>query len=348
MSPDIITLLLQSALVLGLAFAVIAFALSRVRYETMASARSPEEQVELAVSEMHARRESPAAVVVVAAAGDGDIGPFRAVDRSFELGDGSHVWVLAADADRLGALIARLPRGRVGVAMAKASDRRTSGLVAQALKALQSNTQSDAVHVGTPGAPAERAKPAPAKPADAKPATDQSRLLDQDTGVLRSDRIGKVFPRFIRRARVRKRRASILHVALDRVQLIESHQGADALAHAVRHLSDLLQAHLREEDLIARLERTEFLACLEADAAGAEAAAKRLEQVVRENPCRLGGEAGGSLHLSVCIGVATEPEHGRSINQLLDASTHALNEARRVGAGTVRAFDESLLHRLDD
>lgn len=333
-SPEIITLILQSALVLGLTVGLFAFGLSRYRYETLASARSPEEQIELAISEVHAQRGGPAAVLLVGAANDEGIGPFREIDRSFQLEDGSRAWVLGADAERLDALIARLPRGRVGVAVATASDRRTSGLLAKAMQNLKADPVAE-----VPAA----AKTADSPRADPRRPDDQSRLLDPDTGVLRSDRIGRVFPRFIRRARVRKRRVSILHVALDRVSVIESLHGVEALDHAVRHLSELLQAHLREEDLIARLDRTEFLACLEADVQGAEAAAKRVEQVVREKPCRFGEDGGGTLHLSACIGIATEPDHGRSINQLLDASTHALDEARRVGAGTVRVFDQKLL-----
>jgi len=336
-SPEIITLLLQSALVLGLTFALVAFALSRYRYETLASARSPEEQIELAVSEVHARRDAPCAVLVVSP--EQGLGSFRAVDRSFQLDDDSYAWVLAADPERLEALVARLPRGRVGVAVAKPTVRRTKDLLAEARKQL-----NNPVQVGD-GALAQAVGTEPLK---TRGPSDQSRLLDPDTGVLRADRIGRVFPRFIRRARVRKRRVSILHVALDRVPVIESLHGREALNHAVRHLSDLVQAHLREEDLIARLDRTEFLACLETDIAGAEAAAKRLEQVVREQPCCFGEDGGASLHLIICIGIATEPDHGRSINQLLDASTHALNEARRVGAGTVRVFDEKLLQRVDD
>jgi len=330
-SPEITTLLLQSALVLGLAFLAAAFVLSRYRYETMASARSPEEQVELAVSKVHARRDKPCAVLV---AGSGKEGPFRSMDEDFTLADGTRVWVMAADADRLDALKKRLSDSGAGIAVAPPGRRQRATLLAEALE-MYRGTEAASAEPGSPEESLTRHGP-----------SDQSRLLDPHTGVLRSDRIGQVFPRFIRRARVRKRRVSILHVALDRAGTVESLHGEAALDEAIRHLSGVLQMNLREEDLIARLDRTEFVACLEAEQAGGEAAAKRLEQAVRETPCKVGAEAvAASLHLTVCIGVATEPEHGRTINQLLDATTHALSEAKKVGAGTVRVFNETLLRR---
>jgi diguanylate cyclase (GGDEF)-like protein/PAS domain S-box-containing protein len=141
-------------------------------------------------------------------------------------------------------------------------------------------------------------------------------------------------------ARRYKRSGALLIADLDRFKRINDEFGHAAGDEALRTVSRVLAANLRETDtlgrdeggLVARLGGDEFALLLpEADAAGAEAVGERLIAALAAEPVRLGDR---EVRLGISIGIATFG-HGesRTAQELLVAADRAMYVVKAAGGG---------------
>ena len=123
---------------------------------------------------------------------------------------------------------------------------------------------------------------------------------------------------------------SFVFLDLDGFKVVNDTHGHIVGSRTLRNLSKLLLECIRQVDTLARYGGDEFT-ILMADT-GHEAAmlvAERIRRTVEEYLFE-GGD-GAPLRLTISAGVASFPEHGRTREQLLDASDKAMYRAKSLG-----------------
>jgi diguanylate cyclase (GGDEF)-like protein len=91
---------------------------------------------------------------------------------------------------------------------------------------------------------------------------------------------------------------------------------------------------LREVDTFARYGGEEFICLLsETDLEGALTTAGKIQDAIRLR--KFGGLGEEAVHLTVSIGVASHPEHGRAFRPLIEAADQALYRAKQEGRDRV-------------
>jgi diguanylate cyclase (GGDEF)-like protein/PAS domain S-box-containing protein len=140
---------------------------------------------------------------------------------------------------------------------------------------------------------------------------------------------------------------SLLYVDLDRFKVINDnwgHRFGDAVIKAVARR---FQEQVRDSDTLARLGGDEFVLLLpDTGEDEALALADRLDASLRE-PVRVSGM---DMRVSASMGIATQPEHGNSLDELLKHADIAMYKAKRSGqtACCYRRDDSLRLRRQVD
>jgi diguanylate cyclase (GGDEF)-like protein len=99
-------------------------------------------------------------------------------------------------------------------------------------------------------------------------------------------------------------------------------------------LARRLSRCVRDIDTVARYGGEEFCLVLpETSPGGAEVVARRVLAAVSGEP--FGAPGGPPLHVTVSIGVAAYPEHGRTGGEVMRAADRALYAAKRTGRDKV-------------
>jgi diguanylate cyclase (GGDEF)-like protein len=128
---------------------------------------------------------------------------------------------------------------------------------------------------------------------------------------------------------------SLLLLDIDHFKLYNDRAGHRAGDHVLRRLGVILRAVARETDVVARYGGEEFAVILphtSPDDALAFAERVHAEVEVEKFPR---GEVQPGGHLSVSIGVASWPDHARSVEGLVEAADQALYRAKRLGRDRV-------------
>jgi diguanylate cyclase (GGDEF)-like protein len=120
-------------------------------------------------------------------------------------------------------------------------------------------------------------------------------------------------------------------VDVDRLKAILEGQGLLAGDAVLRTLARLLEAELRNVDVLARYRGDKFAVVIpRADRAGAVEVAERLRRAVESARFEDGAR------ITVSAGVASFPEDARDLESLVDAADAALFAAKRSGRNAVR------------
>lgn len=254
-------------------------------------------------------------------------------------------------AERLATRLLHLVQARggapvlMGIATHPENGEKTQALFEAAIQAL--NTAREKAGGNSAWAPAPRpAAEAPlAKTAAGKAPAETKRLLDELTGVLREDRVGPVVQKYLARLRRQEQAVSFLVVDVDHLARYNEHYGEETGDAILRELAELLQHGLREDDLIGRYQGDSFLVVMKCSAAHGLQAAQRLAAEVRRKAFSAGG---GSLRVTVSIGLAGYPEHGAHPARLLQAAEAALAASKKHGNNRCLLFDSSLLPERPD
>jgi diguanylate cyclase (GGDEF)-like protein len=138
----------------------------------------------------------------------------------------------------------------------------------------------------------------------------------------------------IRRAERYGSELSVLFLDLDRFKLVNDRYGHLVGSRALRQLGRVLAGCVRQVDTLARYGGDEFTILL-VDTGHEDAlrVAERIRATVEGS--RFQAARGESLALSVSVGVATYPAHGRTREELLDLSDKAMYRAKSVGRNRV-------------
>jgi len=134
----------------------------------------------------------------------------------------------------------------------------------------------------------------------------------------------------IRRAERYKKPLSVVFLDLDRFKLVNDNHGHLVGSQVLRNLSQLLSQCVRDVDTLARYGGDEFTILLvDTDHESALAIAERIRRTVESHVFEAG--RGGSLRLTVSLGVGSHPEHGTDRDRLLDTADKAMYRAKSLG-----------------
>jgi diguanylate cyclase (GGDEF)-like protein len=127
---------------------------------------------------------------------------------------------------------------------------------------------------------------------------------------------------------------SLLILDLDNFKDYNDTYGHIAGDEALKQLSEIMMANVRDTDIVARYGGEEFLVIMTHTAKeGAKNAAQKLRRAVEENVFQLKGQ---DTRITVSIGVATAPENADLYEELLDSADGALYSAKSAGRNRVR------------
>ena len=164
-------------------------------------------------------------------------------------------------------------------------------------------------------------------------------FIDDVTELYNARYLHEALQREIQRAERYSTELSVLFLDLDRFKLVNDQHGHLVGSRALRELGRVLADCVRQIDTLARYGGDEFTILLvDTGFEGALQVAERIRQTVQSHVFE-GGSA-GSLQLTVSVGVATFPQHGRASEELLDRSDKAMYRAKSVGRNRVCTAEE--------
>ncbi len=143
----------------------------------------------------------------------------------------------------------------------------------------------------------------------------------------------------IRRAERYEKPLSVVFLDLDRFKLVNDNHGHLVGSQVLRSLSQLLLQCVRDVDTLARYGGDEFTILLvDTDHEAAMAIAERIRRTVENHVFEAG--RGGSLRLTVSLGVGTYPEHGTDRTTLLDTADKAMYRSKSLGRNRTSSANE--------
>jgi diguanylate cyclase (GGDEF)-like protein len=158
---------------------------------------------------------------------------------------------------------------------------------------------------------------------------------DDMTGIQNRRAFQLVLEREAKQAARYKRRFSVLMIDADGLKAVNDDYGHEAGDRLIKLVATSIKEGLRASDSCARYGGDEFVALLpEADQAQAVAAGERIRRAVVNSSFDY---QGNSVSASVSIGVATCPDHGSEIADLMRAADQALYSVKKGGGNDVAA-----------
>ncbi len=171
----------------------------------------------------------------------------------------------------------------------------------------------------------------------AEPTGAPKGLLDPLTGLLRPERVGGAFQKYVSQYRRNEQPVSLLVVDVDHLRRYNDHYGRDAGDAILKSLGALMELHLRDSDLLGRLGGEEFVVAMPCSARSAWVAGQRLVAQIKRAPIPFGNS---SLRVTISVGLAGYPDHGTNARHLLEGAEAALSNAKENG-GNMCLVDET-------
>ena len=159
--------------------------------------------------------------------------------------------------------------------------------------------------------------------------TSKQSITDPLTGAGNLRHLTTTLTKEVERANRFNRPLSLLMLDLDHFKQVNDTAGHAFGDSVLREFARRLTACLRDVDVVARYGGEEFVVVLPETAAdGACAVAARIVDAVRSEPFRASGKG---RTVTVSVGVAAFPDHGRIASELTRAADAALYEAKHGG-----------------
>ena len=152
---------------------------------------------------------------------------------------------------------------------------------------------------------------------------------DQLTGLLTKESLYLALEMELKRCLRYELPLAVLMMDLDRFKSVNDAHGHLMGSHVLAEVGRLIRESIRSADVSARYGGEEFLAYLSETALpGAMLAAERVRRAIEEHRFRLDGS---TLAITISIGIAACPAHGRDITSLVRRADRALYRAKESG-----------------
>jgi diguanylate cyclase (GGDEF)-like protein/PAS domain S-box-containing protein len=159
-------------------------------------------------------------------------------------------------------------------------------------------------------------------------------VRDQLTGLFTLNYMEASLDQELSRALRNQRPLGLIGIDLDHFDVFNKAFGPDAGQAVIRELGGLLQANVRKEDIACRWGEQRYAVVLpQGSLEATRQRAELLRRMIRELEVHHHGDTIG--HVTVSVGVAVFPVHGRTVDALLQATDGALKTARNAGGDTV-------------
>ncbi len=164
----------------------------------------------------------------------------------------------------------------------------------------------------------------------------QQAVTDPLTGLANRRHMAETLDREVSRARRFRHPISLLIIDVDDFKQINDREGHMQGDTVLETVSDVVREATRSIDVPARWGGDELAVILvETDREGALILGERLADRMRGTRVQL--RDGGSMAVTISLGVATIPDSAESLDSLVDAADRALLRAKRAGKNQIRA-----------
>ena len=164
-------------------------------------------------------------------------------------------------------------------------------------------------------------------------------VRDELTGLLNHKEMSRLLADEVTRARRYKHPLTLLLVDVDDLARINAEHGTPMGDEVLRSVAAVLRANLRPVDRPARSGGAELAVLLpDTFATDGVQVAERLRSLVAEAAARTKSAATTRPRVTISVGVAGLHESEKSANELIEAATQALKEAKARGRNAVVAF----------
>ncbi|MFB3924293.1 MAG: diguanylate cyclase [Terriglobia bacterium] len=161
--------------------------------------------------------------------------------------------------------------------------------------------------------------------------TKQQANVDELTGIYNRRFLEEYARKLLAMARRKGQPLGVIMMDLDHFKEFNDVYGHEVGDRILRHFAKTATQAMREANLAARYGGEEFVVVLpETDAQGCMRLAERIRMAVERMVVPSGTEK-PLPQLTVSLGIAVYPEHGHSLEELLQASDKALYESKRAG-----------------
>ncbi len=174
---------------------------------------------------------------------------------------------------------------------------------------------------------------------------EEQALRDELTGLYNRRALDRRLEEEVHRALRHGRSFSLLFIDVDDFKGLNDSYGHCLGDKVLQEIGKILLANGRAMDVFFRYGGEEFVAILpETKTSDAVKVAERVRRAVAERPL-----AGGAVQVTVSVGVATFPDHGGSVSELLESADRAQYRAKGRGKNRVYTVGEGAgaLDRLD-
>jgi diguanylate cyclase (GGDEF)-like protein len=162
--------------------------------------------------------------------------------------------------------------------------------------------------------------------------------VDPATGLLREEKMIGVMRRFIAQERRAEQPASLIYFDVDQPERLRDLHGPAPVDSMIKELAEILDAGIRESDVVARFGAYGFVVSMSSAPGSAALSAQRILNTVRKHAFR----AGGGMKVSMCAGVAGYPDVIGTAVQYFIAAEAALRVAKSKGKNQCATYDRNM------